>query len=166
LGKNVNGRRTDFLGGSMKVNIKEKTIVSCGGVVIYRGKALVLYHKSKLGAGWVLPKGKQERQESHEETACREVREETGSKVRIVKPLGRTQYSFSRSGTVIKKTVHWYLMSAVSYYCKPQLSEGFSDGGFYKQHEAYHLLRYQDEKEILCRAFVEYAQKNGRFDQT
>jgi len=110
-----------------------------------------------MGTGWVLPKGKSELEESHKQTAIREVREEAGAKARVVKPLGKTQYHFERSGVTINKTVHWFLMVVDSYYCKPQAEENFVDGGFYKQHEAYHLLRYQDEKEMMCRAFNEYS---------
>ena len=49
---------------------------SCGGVVIFRGKILVLYknYKSKY-EGWVLPKGTVEPGEEHWQTALREVRE-------------------------------------------------------------------------------------------
>ena len=147
----------------MNENTKEKTVVSCGGIVIYRGKALILYYKSRLGAGWVLPKGKAEHEETPKQTALREVKEEAGSKARIIKPLGKTEYSFERSGVTIRKTVHWFLMVADSYYCKPQAEENFVDGGFYKQHEAYHLLRYQDEKEMLTRAFNEYSRYRHTF---
>jgi 8-oxo-dGTP pyrophosphatase MutT (NUDIX family) len=139
--------------------VEEKTMVSCGGVVIHKGKALVLYRKNRQGAGWVLPKGKTEFQESRKQTALREVKEEAGAKARVVKPIGKTQYSFQRGGAKIIKTVYWFLMTANSFYCKPQAEECFADGGFYKQHEAYHLLKYQDEKEILCRAFIEYSGK-------
>ena len=52
---------------------------SCGGVVIFRGKVLLLYknYKNKY-EGWVLPKGTVEKGEEHDETALREVKEETG----------------------------------------------------------------------------------------
>ena len=52
---------------------------SCGGVVIFRGKILVLYknYKNKY-EGWVLPKGTVEAGEEYKETALREVKEETG----------------------------------------------------------------------------------------
>ena len=52
---------------------------SCGGVVIFRGKILLLYknYKNKY-EGWVLPKGTVEQGEEHNETALREVKEETG----------------------------------------------------------------------------------------
>ena len=43
-----------------------------------------------------------------------------------------------------------------SFYCKPQAEEFFADAGFYKQHEAYYLLKFHDEKQIMRRAFMEY----------
>ena len=58
--------------------------VSCGGVVIFRGKVLVLY-KNFMNSrdGWVLPKGTVEKGETYEQTAVREVNEEAGADVRI-----------------------------------------------------------------------------------
>ena len=49
---------------------------SCGGVVIFRGKILVLYknYKNKY-EGWVLPKGTVEPGEEYKDTAAREVLE-------------------------------------------------------------------------------------------
>ena len=56
--------------------------ISCGGVVIFRGKILLLYKNIKNKyEGWVLPKGTVEPGETHEETALREVLEECGSRV-------------------------------------------------------------------------------------
>lgn len=54
---------------------------SCGGVVIFRGKILVLYknYKNKY-EGWVLPKGTVEPGEEYKDTATREVLEETRGK--------------------------------------------------------------------------------------
>ena len=143
----------------MKDMIKGKIMVSCGGIVICRGKVLILYYKSKKGTGWVLPKGKAELNESYKQAALREVKEEAGAKARAVKPLGKTEYNFERGNLTISKTVHWFLMVTDSFYCKPQTEENFVDGGFYKEHEAYHLLKYQDEKEMLCKAFSEYAKR-------
>ena len=65
---------------------------SCGGVVIFRGKILVLYknYKNKY-EGWVLPKGTVEAGEEYKETALREVKEETGVSASIIKYIGKSQ---------------------------------------------------------------------------
>lgn len=131
--------------------------VSSGGVIIHRGKVLLLY-KNQNGKymGWVMPKGTVEEGETYEETAIREVKEETDVDARIVKYIGKTQYTFRSINDMINKTVHWYLMVTDSFYCKPQAEEFFTDVGFYKQHEAYYLLKFNDEKQIMKKAYTEY----------
>ena len=131
--------------------------VSCGGVVIYRGKILTLYksYKNKYD-GWVLPKGTVEAGEEYKETALREVAEESGVHASIIKYVGKSQYSFSIPDDVVEKEVHWYLMMADSYYSKPQREEYFVDSGYYKFIEAYHLLKFSNEKQILEKAYNEY----------
>ena len=130
---------------------------SCGGVVIFRGKILLLYKNFKNKyEGWVLPKGTVEAGETHEETALREVREESGAIAEIVDYIGKSEYTFNVSEDTVEKEVHWYLMTVGSYYSKPQREEYFMDSGYYKYHEAYHLLRFPNEKQILEKAYSEY----------
>ncbi len=150
----------DYTGRSLS----ETTAVSCGGVVIFKGKVLLLY-KNQNGKylGWVMPKGTLERNETHKQAALREVKEESGVTARVIKYIGKTRYSFHGAdglahGGLINKTVHWYLMTTDSFYCKPQTEEYFADVGFYKQHEAYHLLKFHDEKQIMRRAYTEYTE--------
>ena len=89
--------------------------ISCGGVVIFRGKILLLYKNIKNKyEGWVLPKGTVEPGEEYKETAAREVKEETGVDAAIIKYVGRSQYTFSVPEDVVTKQVHWYLMMANS----------------------------------------------------
>ena len=130
---------------------------SCGGVVIFRGKILLLYknYKDKY-EGWVLPKGTVEENEEYNETALREVKEETGASASIIKYVGKSQYTFSTPHDTVMKNGHWYLMMADSYYSKPQKEEYFFDSGYYKFHEAYHLLKFSNERQILDRAYNEY----------
>ena len=130
---------------------------SCGGVVIFRGKILLLYknYKDKY-EGWVLPKGTVEQGEEYKETATREVKEEAGVSASIIKYVGKSNYTFSTAFEVVNKDVHWYLMMAENYYSKPQREEYFMDSGYYKYHEAYHLLKFANEKQILEKAYNEY----------
>lgn len=137
---------------------------SCGGVVIHRGKVLLLY-KNQNGRymGWVMPKGTLEEGETFKQAALREVKEETGANAKIIKYIGKTTYTFQGNIDIINKTVHWYLMSTDSFYCKPQAEEFFVDAGFYKQHEAYYLLKFNDERQMMKRAYTEYLQHRKKF---
>lgn len=105
--------------------------VSCGGIVIYRGKILTLYksYRNKY-EGWVLPKGTVEPGETHEQTAVREVYEESGVHGTIIKYVGKSQYSFSIPEDTVEKEVHWYLMVSSGYYSCPQREEYFVDSGY------------------------------------
>jgi 8-oxo-dGTP pyrophosphatase MutT (NUDIX family) len=131
--------------------------VSCGGVVIHKGKILLLYknyrHRYK---GWVLPKGTVEKDEDYKKTALREVKEESGVEANIIKYIGKSQYSFMVANISVVKDVHWYLMKSYNYYSKPQKEEYFVDSGYYKFHEAIHLLKFSNEKQILEDAYAEY----------
>lgn len=130
---------------------------SCGGVVIFRGKILLLYKNFRNKyEGWVLPKGTVEEGETFEQTALREVKEEAGAVGQIVKYVDTSHYTFEVPEGVVSKEVHWYLMQADSFYSKPQREEYFQDSGYYKYHEAYHLLKFANERKILEQAYAEY----------
>ena len=94
--------------------------------------------------------------ETFQETAIREVREESGVQASIIKYIGKSQYSFTVPEDTVEKEVHWFLMMADSYYSKPQREEYFVDSGYYKFHEAYHLLKFSNERQILEMAYNEY----------
>ena len=47
-------------------------------------------------------------------------------------------------------------MMGNSFYSKPQREEYFCDSGYYKYHEAYHLLKFSNERDILEQAYDEY----------
>ena len=64
--------------------------ISCGGVVIFRGKILLLYKNYRNRyEGWVLPKGTVEQGEEYKDTAIREVLEETGATATIIQYVGK-----------------------------------------------------------------------------
>ena len=83
---------------------------SCGGVVIFRGKILLLYKNYRNRyEGWVLPKGTVESDEEYKDTAIREVKEETGASATIIQYVGKSHYSFTVPHDTVEKDVHWYL---------------------------------------------------------
>ena len=89
---------------------------SCGGVVIFRGKVLVLYknYKNKY-EGWVLPKGTVEPGEEFKDTAAREVLEETGVDASIIKYVGKSQYSFTVPEYTLFQASSWSVFSPVKF---------------------------------------------------
>lgn len=62
---------------------------------------------------WSLPKGHIETGETAEQTAIREIAEETGITGSVVAPLGKIDYWFVSEGRRIHKTVHHYLLRSL-----------------------------------------------------
>lgn len=63
---------------------------------------------------WSLPKGHLEGGESPEQAAIREVQEETGIRGRVVTKLGVIDFWFVADSHRVHKTVHHFLLEAVS----------------------------------------------------
>ncbi|MDQ2817864.1 MAG: NUDIX hydrolase [Candidatus Eremiobacteraeota bacterium] len=72
---------------------------------------------------WSLPKGHVEPDESIEQAAVREVKEETGIDASIVAGLSDIRYWFYSNRTKHSKVVHFYLMRYLGGSDTPQLAE-------------------------------------------
>lgn len=93
----------------LKKFLKKLPNVIAGGGKVYndKGDILFIYRNGK----WDLPKGKIEGVESIEETAIREVMEETGvAGLEIIKPLETTYHIFKRNGSYKIKITYWFEM--------------------------------------------------------
>jgi len=93
----------------LKKFLKKLPNVVAGGGKVYndKGEILFIYRNDK----WDLPKGKIEGIETIEETALREVMEETGvAGLKIVKPLETTYHIFKRNGRYKIKITYWFEM--------------------------------------------------------
>ncbi|WP_442787475.1 NUDIX hydrolase [Flavobacterium suncheonense] len=90
--------------------LKEKIpVVKAGGGLVYNknGEVLFIFRNGK----WDLPKGGIEKGESIEETAIREVEEETGvTGLKITGKLQKTYHVFKRNGQYKLKITHWFEM--------------------------------------------------------
>ena len=81
---------------------------SYGGVVVRDGEVLVITPAGRPRVR-TLPKGGAAPKETGEQTALREVREETGVDAEVRGELGEVQYWYRRDGRRIFKTVRFYL---------------------------------------------------------
>jgi 8-oxo-dGTP pyrophosphatase MutT (NUDIX family) len=101
--------------------------VSAGGVV-YRNNPqgenpqllMIEDRYSKVS----LPKGKQEQGETLEETALREIKEETGIDGRIIEAIEKIHYQYYHPvHGLIDKEVHYFLVEALTEQLTPQIEE-------------------------------------------
>lgn len=85
------------------MSLKKQSRVAAGGLLERRtsdGPQLAIVLRTRYG-DWVLPKGKPDGRETLEETALREVREETGCDARIVGPGYTIEYLMNRAPKVV-----------------------------------------------------------------
>ncbi len=104
-----------------------RIIEAAGGLVINpEGEMLFIRRLGK----WDLPKGKMEKGESREESAVREIEEETGLRdVELVQFINTTYHIYvERNGEKILKCTHWFEMNFNGEdTSKPQIEEGITE---------------------------------------
>ena len=106
---------------------------------------------------WALPKGLIGRDEKPEETALREVAEETGAKSRIVGKLGDVRYVYTWGGERIFKIVSFYLLR----YSRgrlgdlpPATAHEVAEVRWLPLEQGPKLLAYKGEREMAERALA------------
>ncbi len=94
-----------------------KVQFSAGGIVYKKnGGIKILVSQHSQHHGWVFPKGligDHVENEQKEETAIREVKEETGIEAEIEEELAPVEYWYAWEGEKIKKTVYYFIMKFV-----------------------------------------------------
>ena len=90
---------------------------ACGCIVIKDKKVLLL---QQIAGHWGFPKGHVEENESEQETAIREVKEETNIDVRIT---DNTRYTVEYMNRGLLKQVVFFLAEPISFDLKPQSEE-------------------------------------------
>jgi 8-oxo-dGTP pyrophosphatase MutT (NUDIX family) len=136
--------------------LRTATATSAGGIVVrYRSGQPQLVVGSRRRERdihtWTLPKGTPDPNETLEETALREVAEETGLEVRITEPIAAIAYTFVKSGTRINKTVHYFLMEPTGGDLARHDHE-FDDVRWIDFDEAPSVLTFETERALVGQA--------------
>ncbi|WP_280468688.1 NUDIX hydrolase [Nocardia cyriacigeorgica] len=114
-------RRHGSAGNAARPRMRTVKETSAGGLVVdgldgpreQRSAALIGRTDRRGRLLWSLPKGHIEEGETSEQTAIREVAEETGIEGVVVAELGSIDYWFVTDGRRVHKTVHHFLLRSV-----------------------------------------------------
>lgn len=136
--------------------LRSATATSAGGVVIrFQGSGPQLVvgsrRRERDSRTWTLPKGTPNAGESIEQTALREVAEETGLEVRIVAPLDSIEYWFVVAGTRYHKTVHYFVMEPIGGDLA-QHDHEFEEVRWIGFAEAESILTFETERALVAKA--------------
>jgi 8-oxo-dGTP diphosphatase len=132
---------------------------SAGGILLQpsEGSTLIVIVEWEKGVEekWApilrqLPKGGCRSGESLEQTALREVCEETGYEARIIRKAGEAQWSYERGGQVWDETVHYYFMEPVTLVAGEH-DEEFDYVRWVRIEEAAQILSYPPERELISK---------------
>ncbi len=124
---------------------------SCGALVFRRfhGNTELLLIKHANGGHWSFPKGHVEPGETEEETALREIKEETGIDV-IIDPSFREVISYSPKKDT-QKDVIYFIARAQNYDYTPQ-EEEISQIKWVEINRAHTILTYDNDKQLVNKA--------------
>ncbi|TLZ58489.1 MAG: NUDIX domain-containing protein [Methanobacteriota archaeon] len=138
-----------------------RTALSSGCAVIDPEGRILLIRRADERI-WGLPKGTVEPGETLEQTAVREVREETGLQVRILAPLTEIRYRFysPRDDANVDKRVVYFLAERVGGRLK--LEPGFDDARWFTKSDALRRLHFENDRNVVRRAFEALAGSTGR----
>ena len=136
--------------------LRTTTATSAGGIVVrFEGTDPYLVvgarRRDRDIVTWTLPKGTPNVGETREQTATREVREETGLEVRITGPLDSIEYWFVQRGLRIHKTVHYFLMEPTGGDLGRHDHE-FESVRWISFAEAQQTLTFETERALVARA--------------
>ncbi|HEY8846021.1 MAG TPA: NUDIX hydrolase [Candidatus Limnocylindrales bacterium] len=136
--------------------LRASTATSAGGIVVRFDDGIPSLvvgarRRDRDILTWTLPKGTPNAGETREETAIREVAEETGLEVQITDVLDSIEYWFVQRGTRIHKTVHYFLMEPTGGDLSRHDHE-FDQVRWVRFDQAPNLLTFETERALVARA--------------
>jgi 8-oxo-dGTP pyrophosphatase MutT (NUDIX family) len=137
---------------------------SAGGVLVktIRGRPMLaaIRPRGKPEGVWALPKGNIDEGERPDETALREVWEETGVHGTLVEKLGDVKYTYTRRGGVrVFKIVSFYLLRAGRGRIgeiEERMRREVHEARWLPLEDAPRLLAYGGERELARKALARF----------
>lgn len=128
---------------------KEK---SCGAVIYKYENNKLFFLIVKHNAGhYSFPKGHVEKDETEEETALREVKEETNLDIKLIKGF-RKKITYSPKENTIKDVI-FFLANPLNENIKAQ-EEEIKQIAWYNEKDALNIITHQDDQNILKKAIL------------
>jgi ADP-ribose pyrophosphatase len=122
--------------------------VSSGGIVVRKSDNKIQVLLVRRNEDWQLPKGLAERSEKFEETALREVREETGINAKLMKKIGKINYWYRKEDKLIYKVVHFFLMESVGGNIEEHDHE-MDEVKWFSIDEACEIVSFKNERDLI-----------------
>ena len=134
---------------------------SAGGVVMNDDHEIIVIVPTRRAADGskvlALPKGHPDGDESPEDAALREVREETGVQAEVVASLGEVRYWYQRGGRRVAKVVRFFLLRYTGGSLDDHDAE-VEDARWMPLSHAAEQLSYAGERDMAMRALSRIAE--------
>ncbi len=137
--------------------VVQKIPILAAGAILFRIKNkkreyLLVKHRKRFGGHWNFPKGQHEMKESFEETAQREIKEETGLRVKFIKGFNEKSIYSPGNFPAVRKTVHVFLAEVYDDKKITIDSTELEDYAWISFSKAVKKITYESSKELLKKA--------------
>ncbi len=147
-----------------KPSIQEIVREPTSGAVVFRrdekgGVEMLLIQDAK--DRWTIPKGHIEQGETAQQTAKREIGEETGlTNTEVLGWLGKIHFRYRRIDKLVLMTTQIYLMRALGDTDAIQKEEYMNGIKWFKFHDAIDAIEYEDIGKLMLLAMKKIRQEN------
>lgn len=152
VGRTLRPAKPRVRSGPPRAGVGFETSVSSGGVVANVEGRIILLKRADEDI-WCLPKGTLEAGETLEAAATREILEETGLRVKLLRPLVTIHYKYywPPKGVNVDKTVAYFLAEPIGG--RVSLEGGFDEARWVTRAQAVRLLHWKNDKDVVTSAF-------------